>query len=173
MLTTTHKTFYYVFLPTKAEETIINTNQTPYIPTRYLVEIRDIYDPPIIDPNNPWVICKKITYYDIISGKITLTHEEVFDHIFRYWSMSFASLGVFGSHKIPMLIWDHTNTRPNHARRYVGENIYFERGPNDTYFLGWANLACDLRVNPGDVIGLYWGIEVAGFHLKVLSRRNY
>jgi len=173
MLTSTYKAYYYNFLPSKEEEVLINANPNPHQhqPARFLVEVRDFEAPPTINPNDPWKIKKKITWLDLRNGRLTLTHDEAFDHVFRYWSLSLTSLVVFSSHKIAMAIWDHSNWLSD-PKKYVSHNIYFERGPNDTYHLGWADVFHDLLIRPGDEIGLYWDFEQKVFHMKRLSSHS-
>ncbi|KAL6323456.1 hypothetical protein AAG906_039026 [Vitis piasezkii] len=162
------KTYYYKFLPTKAEEEAAKPNTTIFQVGRVLVEIRDLYPAPVTDPKNPWQIKKVATSTDILTGKLMLLHHDVFEYIFRHWSMEMCSHVVAGN-KLYAVIWDLTDeTSPV---RYHNENIYFEKGPQDTYLLGWMDLARKANMNPNDEIGLYWENRSGTFQFKVLHRR--
>ncbi|KAL9388971.1 hypothetical protein Peur_017576 [Populus x canadensis] len=78
------KTFYYNFLPTKAEEDAVAARNVPYQVARAVVEIRDWYPAPRIDPGNPWQIRKSITSNEVGTTKLTLPHDDMFEHVFRF-----------------------------------------------------------------------------------------
>ncbi|RVX02386.1 hypothetical protein CK203_028307 [Vitis vinifera] len=66
------------------------------------------------------------------------------------------------------VIWDLTDE--NSPVRYHNENIYFEKGPQDTCLLGWMDLARKANMNPNGEIGLYWENRSGTFQFKVLHR---
>lgn len=165
------KAYYYNFLPSKAEEDAAATskaNNSIFQVGRALVEIRDLYPVPVADPKNVWQIKKVATSTDILTGKLMLLHHDVFEYIFRHWSLEMCSQVVAGN-KVYAVIWDLTDE--NSPVRYHSENIYLERGPQDTYLLGWTDLARKAKMNPNDEIGLYWEIRSETFQFKVLHRR--
>ena len=52
----------------------------------------------------------------------------------------------------------------------IMRTFYFEKGPQDTYLLGWMDLARKANMNPNDEIGLYWENRSGTFQFKVLHR---
>ena len=162
------KTYYYTFIQTKAEEDAAKPNGAIFPEGRVLEEIRDLYPVPVKDPLNPWQIKKAATTADIITGKLLLLHNDVFEYIFRYWSLEMCSCVVAG-HKVYTVIWDLTDK--SGLIRYNNENIYLEKGPQDTFLLGWMDLVRKANINPGDEIGLYWDNRSGTFQFKVLHRR--
>ncbi|KAK9285210.1 hypothetical protein L1049_024398 [Liquidambar formosana] len=164
------KTFYYTFLPSKAEEVAAAAVETTGIPhqiNRVLVEIRDLHPPPPTDPNNPWHIRKMLTSSDIQTGKLLLSHNDTFDHIFRYWTLDMANYVVMGN-KLPVPVWDLTDDK--NPIKYCSDNIFFEKGPHESYVLGWKDLVRNRFVNSGDEIRLYWEIRSSTFQLKFLRQ---
>ncbi|WMV30940.1 hypothetical protein MTR67_024325 [Solanum verrucosum] len=73
------KTVFHSFFPSKVEEEACIVNNTPYVVTRELVEIRDLYPAPRIDMQNPWQIKKKITHDEIVVGMLMIPFFEVFE----------------------------------------------------------------------------------------------
>lgn len=161
------KTFYYKFLPSKAEEEEAKANNKPFQITRELVEIRDLFPAPVIDPFNPWQIKKVVTETDIVTGKLVLSHQEVFDYVFRYWSLEMCNY-LLGGNKFYAVIWDQTDEK--NPLRFHNEKIYLEQGPQDTYMLRWLDLVRKSMINPNDEIGLYWQTKSGTFQFKVLCR---
>ena len=78
-----------------------------------------------------------------------LLHHDVFEYIFRHWSLEMCSHVVAGK-KFYAVIWDLTDE--NSPVRYHSENIYFEKGPQDTCLLGWMDLARKANMNPNSGI---------------------
>lgn len=161
------KTYYYKFLPTKAEEEAAKASNTPFQITRELVEIRDLYPAPVLDPFNPWQIKKVVTDADILTGKLVLSHQEVFEYVFRYWTLEMCNYLLAGN-KFYAVIWDHTDDK--NPVRYHNEKIYLEQGPQDTYMLRWLDLVRNSSINPSDEIGFYWQSRSGTFQFKVLRR---
>lgn len=159
------KTFYYKFIPTKAEEEIAKSSNTPFQVTRELVEIRDLHAAPVIDPMNPWQIKRVVTNADIITGKIVLSHHEVFEYIFRYWTLEMCN-HVLSGNKFYAVIWDISDEKS--PVRYHNKNIYLEQGPQDTYALGWMDVARKASINPNDEVGIFWQSRTETFQFKVL-----
>ncbi|KAJ4833617.1 hypothetical protein Tsubulata_045207 [Turnera subulata] len=179
-MATIRKTFYYNFLHSKAEEEAASARNVPHQVTRTLVEIRDWYpqqqrridsnnpwhNRKRIDSNNPWHIRKRITTNEIVSGKLPLSHEETFEHIFRYWTLELANYVVSGN-KCFVLLMDYTDDPP---QKFQSENIYFKNGANDTYVLGMFAVIRGNPLNPGDEVGLFWDVRTGTFGFKVLRR---
>ncbi|RVX02240.1 hypothetical protein CK203_028296 [Vitis vinifera] len=159
------KTFYYKFIPTKAEEEIAKSSNTPFQVTRELVEIRDLHAAPVIDPMNPWQIKRVVTNADIITGKIVLSHHEVFEYIFRYWTLEMCN-HVLSGNKFYAVIWDISDEKS--PVRYHNKNIYLEQGPQDTYALGWMDVARKASINPNDEVGIFWQSRTETFQFKGL-----
>lgn len=168
-MATMRKIFYYNFLPTKAEEEAAAARNVPYHTYRTVVEIRDWYPPPRIDPNNPWQIRKSISSNEVVTGKLTLSHEEMFEHVFRYWSVDMANHVILGNKCFVILI-DYTDD--NMAKRVQGENVYVKSGPNETYILGVLDVVRGRPLNPGDEVGLFWDMRSGTFGFKLLRRGN-
>ncbi|KAG5607210.1 hypothetical protein H5410_028702 [Solanum commersonii] len=89
-LTSIKKTFFHEFISSKAEEEACQVNNTSWVVTRELVEIRDIYSAPIIDMEDPWQIKKKITHNEVILEKLVIPFLEMFEYILRYWKLDMA-----------------------------------------------------------------------------------
>ena len=160
------KTFYYKFIPSKAEEEEAKRNKKPFQVTRELVEIRDLYPPPIIDPMNPWQIKKVVTNADIITGKLVLSHHEVFEYIFRYWTLEMCNY-VLAGNRFYAVIWDVGGEEKPPVRHH-NENVYLEIGPRDTYMMGWMDVARNAAVKPNDEVGMFWQSRTGTFQFKVL-----
>ncbi|KAJ4715628.1 B3 domain-containing protein [Melia azedarach] len=164
------KTFYYNFLPSKAEEQAAIARGKPYEVTRTLIEIRDYGNPPPpqFDPKHPWHIRKSITANEVFNGKLLLSHNDVFDHIFRYWTMDLCNYVIRGN-QFCVAIADYTDEET--PKRFQSENI-FVQGNYDTYVLGWADVVRSRLLQPGDEIGLFWDVGSATFGFKLLNRGN-
>ncbi|XWS16663.1 hypothetical protein CRYUN_Cryun34aG0110400 [Craigia yunnanensis] len=162
-MATMKKTFYYNFLPTKAEE-----KEAAQQVIGSLVEIRESTHL-FIDPNNPWQIRKSVARNDVINGKLTLSQDEMLEYVFRYWTLDMANDVVKGNKSLVVLI-DYTDeTDP---KRYQTESFYVEKGPCHTYNLACMNLFRTRLLNPGDEIGLFWDLSSVSFSFKVLQRVN-
>ncbi|XP_075101632.1 B3 domain-containing protein At5g26805-like [Nicotiana tabacum] len=154
------KTFFYNFIPSKAEEEACKASNTPWVVTRQLIEIRDIYPPPVLDLKNPWQIKKTVTYDEAVVGKLVLPFIDVFEYIFRYWTLDMANLVVSG-HKVNVSLWDVTEE--NNPKKY---DNYFEMLPNDDYALVCLDLYKDRGLSVDDEIGLYWDPRSSTFVFK-------
>jgi hypothetical protein len=149
---TMKKTFFYNFFPTKEEELACLANNTPHKVTRVLVEIRDVYPPPVINCHDPWVIKKKLTMFEVASGQIVISFHDTFEYIFRYWSFNAANNVVLGN-KVPVFLGDLSNPM-NPEKFYKGTNVYFEMLRNDDYVLACKDMFQDLCLGIDDEIGL-------------------
>lgn len=167
-MATMRKTFYYNVLPTKAEEDAVAARNVPYQVARALVEIRDWYPAPRIDPSNPWQIRKSITSNEVVTTKLTLPHDDMFEHVFRYWTLDMANHAVLGNKCFVILI-DYTDEMP---KKIQSENAYLKTGPNDTYILGIGDMVRGRFMNTGDEVGLFWDMRSGTFGFKLLSRVN-
>ncbi|KAI8007611.1 hypothetical protein LOK49_LG07G02593 [Camellia lanceoleosa] len=155
------KTLFFNLIPSKAEEDAAKATNTQFQVSRVLVEIRDLYPPPLPDPNNPWQIRKRTTPNDVATGRLVLSYNDTFEHIFRHWTVDMANFVLYGN-KAPVVVWDVTeDTNP---LRYRSDSIYFEKASNadDFFVLGWLDLARTRLVNPGDEVGLYWDPRYVG-----------
>ncbi|KAI6695048.1 hypothetical protein NL676_022758 [Syzygium grande] len=162
------KTFYYNFMPTKAEEEAAKARNVPYQVTRTLFEINDISPPQLLaDPNYPWLIRKTIVNSEIMTGKLVLSHNDTFDHVFRYWMLETCNHVVMGG-RYPVALVDLTDEKS--PRRYQGKHTLLERGLNETYLLGWLDIVRNRLFNTGDVVGLFWDVRSGTFHFKMLRR---
>ncbi|KAJ6311990.1 hypothetical protein OIU76_012155 [Salix suchowensis] len=160
------KTFYYSFLLTKAEEDAVAARSEPRQVTRGLVEIRDWYPAPRIDPNNPWQIRKSITRNEVVTTELTLSHEEMFEHVFRYWTLDMADHVVRGN-KCFVILVDYTDDMP---RKIQSESVFLKTGPNDTCILGLGDVVRARYLNPGDEVGLFWDMRSGTFGFKLLRQ---
>ncbi|KAK3040454.1 hypothetical protein RJ639_028703 [Escallonia herrerae] len=165
------KILFYNFIPTKSEEEAAKASNTQFKASRALVEIRDLSPPPPPpDPNHPWQIRKRLTTSDVAHRRLALSHNDTFDHIFRYWTTDMVNYVLMGT-KAPVVLWDLTDE--NHPLRYRTENIYLERGSKDEFYvLGWMDLISNLLLNPGDEIGLYWDVRSGTLQFKLLHRET-
>ncbi|KAF3656920.1 putative ethylene-responsive transcription factor CRF4-like [Capsicum annuum] len=159
------KTFMYNFIPSKEEEEACKASGTPWVVTRELVEIRDIYPAPVINPNNPWKIKKVITDFEESGKMLVLSFIDIFEHVFRYWTLDTVKSATSG-HKMSVYLWDVTNENsPNKC-----EGSYIEMIDDENYALVSVELfsKCGLVVN--DVIGLYWDPKCLNFRFKLFKK---
>ncbi|KAK4716948.1 hypothetical protein R3W88_015286 [Solanum pinnatisectum] len=158
--------FFYNFIPSKAEEESCRESNTPWIVTRQLVEIRDIYPAPIIDLQNLWLIKKMITHYETVIGKHVLPFAEAFEHVFRYWTLDTVK-SITSGHRKNIDLWDVTEE--NNPKNYHNEGTFIEVLPNEDYALVCADLFrnCRLRVNE---VGLYWNPRFSFFKFKLIHK---
>ncbi|GAV89131.1 hypothetical protein CFOL_v3_32550 [Cephalotus follicularis] len=168
------KTFYYNFFPIKTEEEAVIACNIPQQVTRTLIEIRDMGpSSPYTnsDINDPWKIRKLITNNVLKTGKLRLSHEEMFDHVFRYWTLDMANKVVMGS-KYFVTLLDYSDDHDNTIipKRYQTENTFFEKAISDTYVLGFLDLVHSRLLNPGDEVGLLWDTRSTTFSFKLLRR---
>ncbi|KAM3281802.1 hypothetical protein P3S67_027449 [Capsicum chacoense] len=166
-LISTKKTFFYNFFPSKDEEEACNVNNTPWVPTRELVEIRDLYPAPIIYLDNPWQIKKKITGDEVVLGKVVIPFFETFEYILRYWEMDVTQSLVNGC-GVCVDVWDVTEE--NDPKKYEGEGVCLRKLYNDDYSLSIVGLFNDCRLDVGDEIGLYWDPRSSTLMFKLLSQ---
>ncbi|KAI6695047.1 hypothetical protein NL676_022757 [Syzygium grande] len=162
------KTFYYNFMPTKAEEEAAKARNVPYQVTRTLFEVNDISPPQLHpDPNYPWLIRKAVSNCEIVNGKLVLSHNDTFDHVFRYWTLETCNHVVMGG-RYPVALVDFTDEKS--PRRYQSDHTFLERGLNETYILGWFDIIRNRLFNAGDEVGLFWDVRSGAFHFKMLRR---
>ncbi|XWS20707.1 hypothetical protein CRYUN_Cryun31cG0125800 [Craigia yunnanensis] len=162
-MATMKKTFYYDFLPAKAEE------EEAHQVTGSLVEIRESGNGLRIDPYNPWQIRKSVARSDIINGMLTLSQDEMVEYVFRYWTLDMANYVVKGNKSSVVLIDNTDETVP---KIYQSESCYVEKGPHHTYTLACMDLFRTRLLNPGDEIGLFWDLGSVSFSFKLLQRVN-
>lgn len=139
------KTYYHDFFPSKAKEAGGPSDNTS--PT--VIEIRDMHPLQPLDVKNPWQIKKTVTISDIVEQKLELSHADVFDHIFRSWPLSKVNLFLRDNKKVHLAVFDYSDLY----------ELLLEKGPNDTYFLEWADMVRIRGINPGDEIGLLWNSQ--------------
>ncbi|KAL3508191.1 hypothetical protein ACH5RR_033573 [Cinchona calisaya] len=161
------KTFYHNFMPSKAEEEACKANNIQFQPTRVLVEIKDVYPPPVLDHHNPWKIKKTLIQYEVVTGKLVISFFNTFDHIFRYWTLAMANHVVLG-HKVGVVFWDVTDQ--NNPKRYCSDSIYFEMLPNDDFVLACMDVFKERSLSVDDEIGLYWDLRSSTFQFKLLRK---
>ncbi|OIT22493.1 hypothetical protein A4A49_55426 [Nicotiana attenuata] len=161
------KTLVYNFIPTKAEEEACRASNTPWIVTRQIKEIRDIYPPPIIDLKDPWQIKKIVTHYEAVVGKLVVPSAEAFEHIFRYWTVDMANV-VESGRKKNVGLWDETDQK--NPKKYHDELAYFEMLPNNDYALVCLDLFKDRGLSVDDEIGLYWDPRSSNFKFKLFCK---
>ncbi|PHT81828.1 hypothetical protein T459_14843 [Capsicum annuum] len=161
------KTFFYNFFPSKDEEEACKANNKPWVATRELVEIRDVYPAPIIDLKNPWQIKKKITRDEVVLGKVVVPFFETFEFILRYWKMGVTQSLVNG-YGVCVDVWDVTEE--NDPKKYEGGSVFFRKLYNDDYSLSCMGLFNDRRLDVGDEIGLYWDPRSSSLMFKLLSQ---
>ncbi|KAG5607129.1 hypothetical protein H5410_028621 [Solanum commersonii] len=82
--------FFRDFFPSEAEEEACKVNNTPWLATRELVDIRDLYPAPKIDSENTWQIKKKITHDEIFVGMMVIPFFKTIEYILRYWTLDMA-----------------------------------------------------------------------------------
>ncbi|KAF3641221.1 putative agglutinin-2-like [Capsicum annuum] len=162
------KTFFYNFFPSKVEEEACKVNNTPWIATQELVEIRDIYPAPTINLENPWQIKKIITRDEVILGNLVIPFFESFEYILRYWTLDVAKSLVINENGMRVNVWDIT--KENEPKKYDGGNVCFRKLYTDAYSLSCTGLFNDHILNVGDEIGLYWDPRSSSFMFKLFSQ---
>nr|GMD76530.1 hypothetical protein A4A49_59639 [Ipomoea batatas] len=160
------KTFFYNFIPSKAEEDACKATNSPWQVSRVLVEARDVVPPAAPDPANPWQIRKALSHYEVITGKLVAPFAEAFEHVFRYWTLCMANQTVLGQ-KTNVIVWDVTDQ--NNPKRY---GAAFEILPSDDYTLACMDLFKDRSMGIEDEIGLYWDYKGSTFQFKLLRKAN-
>ncbi|KAG8390055.1 hypothetical protein BUALT_Bualt01G0043600 [Buddleja alternifolia] len=128
-LTTHHtlkKTYFYNFFPTKAmeEASLANPNPAGVGHQRMLVEIRDVYPPPVLDSRHPWQIKKTLNAYEISSGKVLVSFQDTFEYILRYWTFCMANNIAMLGKKVLVVLWDLTDEK--NPKKYEGNEVYFQ-----------------------------------------------
>lgn len=176
----TKKSFFYNFFPTKEEEEVVRKRLGDREPSferpggygRMLVEIRDHYPCPVVDPNNPWVIKKTLNRNETDSGKLVLTWHDMFEHVFRYWSLSYANSAAMG-HRVGVAIWDVT--QEDHPRKFneMDHGVYVEMmNDRDDFYLMCKPLMEDRNWQAYDEIGLYWSCMKSCFMVRLFLDEN-
>ncbi|KAK4716754.1 hypothetical protein R3W88_015092 [Solanum pinnatisectum] len=161
------KTFFHNFFPSKAEEEACRVNNTPYVVTRELVEIRDLYPAPRIDLQNPWQIKKKITHDEIVVGMLMIPFFEMFEYILRYWTLDMAK-SLEDGFSVWVDMWDVTEG--NVPKKYEGGRVWIRKVYNDDFSIWCNELFNDHGLGDGDEIGLYWDPRSASLVFKLLSQ---
>ncbi|KAK4353792.1 hypothetical protein RND71_025986 [Anisodus tanguticus] len=150
-----------------SEEEACKISNTPWLVTRRLVEIRDIYPAPVIDLQNPWQIKKVVTHYEVAVGKLMLPFADIFEHVFRYWTLDTTKFVTLG-HRKHIDLWDVT--KENHPKNYHNEGTYIEMLPNQDYALVCVDLFKDRGLSIDDEIGLYWDPRSSNFKFKLIKK---
>ncbi|CAH9129544.1 unnamed protein product [Cuscuta epithymum] len=158
------KTFFYNFIPSKVEEEACMAGTGTWQVQRTLLELRDVFPPPMVDPANPWQIRKVLTHYEAIAGKLVVPFADAFDHVFRYWGLCMVNQVVMGQ-KSNVVLWDVTDQ--NSPKRYGG---WFEVLPGDDYILACMDLFKERGMAVEDEVGLYWDFKSSAFHFKLLHK---
>ena len=73
---------------------------------------------------------------------------------------------VESGNRVLVVIWDVGDEKS--PVRHHSENIYLELGAQDTYTLGWMDVARNSAVNPNDEVGMFWLRQTKSFQFKVL-----
>ncbi|KAL0432742.1 UNVERIFIED_CONTAM: hypothetical protein Slati_2608500 [Sesamum latifolium] len=168
-LHSTKKTFYYNFFPSKAEELdSLKARKGPVGSAsdvgRVLIEMRDIYPPPVLDPDNPWLLRKTLNHYEIAFGKLVLSSNDTFDHVIRYWGLGMANYVALGQ-KVGVALWDVTEEK--NPRKYWNNDIYLQMMANDDCVVSCMELMKDRKLKVDDEIGMYWDSKEADFKFKL------
>ncbi|XP_055808377.1 B3 domain-containing protein At5g26805-like [Solanum dulcamara] len=161
------KTFFYNFFPSKTEEEASKVNNTPWVATPELVEIRDLYPVPKIDLENPWQIKKKITLDEIVIRMLVIPFFEMFEYILRYWTLDMAKSLENGC-GVCVDAWDVTEE--NVPKKYVGGSVCLRKLCNSDYSLSCVELFNGRGLGVGDEIGLYWDPRSSNLMFKLLSQ---
>ncbi|KAL8493453.1 hypothetical protein ACS0TY_024604 [Phlomoides rotata] len=163
---TVRKSYCYNFYPSRVEEEggEPNTSITGSRYKRMLVEIRDVYPPPIPNPHSPWQIKKIINHYEIASGKIIVSFNDTFNYILRYWNPCMADYLAISGYRIGVTMWDVTNV--NNPRKYKGEDIYLQITTSENYILTCMRMMRERNLKAGDQICIYWNTKAFCFILK-------
>lgn len=164
-LYSTKKTFYYNFVPTKAEEEALKARKASggLVDGRVLTEIRDLYPQPTIDPSNPWIIKKTLNQYEVVQGKLALSCNDAFEHVIRYWTFGMSNYVTMG-YRIGVYLWDATDEE--NPRKYHGKDVYLQMMPNDDFVLSCLDLFKKLKVD--DQVLVYWDCKNSCFKFKAL-----
>ncbi|KAL8041080.1 hypothetical protein ABFS82_10G140400 [Erythranthe guttata] len=166
---TLKKTYYYNFFPTKGDEDSAAVAANPHPlgsrRNRMLVEMRDLYPPPVVDPNHPWQIKKTLNHYEISSGKIVISFNDTFEHILRYWNFCMANHIAILGHRVAVAVWDVTNEKK--PKKYDGNEVYFQITPSENCILTCVGVMRDRNFKIDDYIGLYWDPKESNFRIKL------
>ncbi|KAL3637014.1 hypothetical protein CASFOL_019313 [Castilleja foliolosa] len=167
---TTRKSYYYNFFPKKEDEEMPPAaNSTVLAPrlNRRLVEIRDVHPPPQLNPHDPWPIKKRLNHYEIATGKIILSFQDTFEHIFRYWHFPMCKYVTMLCRRIAVVVWDMTNEK--FPRKYGRDDVLFQMTPSEHSLLTCPEMMHDRKLKADDNIGLYWDPMEGVFRVKLLS----
>ncbi|KAL9228523.1 hypothetical protein vseg_004095 [Gypsophila vaccaria] len=161
------KTYYYNFFPTKQEELAALATNRPYQVTRTLIEIRDDAPPlNVFDPSNPWKIRKRLEAQEVTSGKIRLSHEDVFENIFRYASLESANDVVMGK-KVHVKVCDMTDDSGHVMYGPYDDQVFFEKALHDEYVLALhMAMVRNHGLKKGDEIGIFYDAKNEIFYFK-------
>jgi hypothetical protein len=80
---------------------------------------------PLMNPKNPWKIRKRIASNEIF----LISHEGMFERVFRYWTLGMAN----------QVIWGHAYVK--RGKGFKSEEAYVKNGPiKDTHVLGFMDV---------------------------------
>ncbi|KAI3465049.1 hypothetical protein Pfo_021712 [Paulownia fortunei] len=169
-LYSTKKTFFYKFFPTKEEEECLKARKFGG-GGRVMVEIRDVFPPPVVDPDNPWRINKTLNCYEIDSGKLVLSRNDTFEHVLRYWSIGLANNIALGL-RVNVAMWDVT--QENYPRKYESNDACLQMVGNDDFVLVCMALMKDRdmkdRYRPYSIP--YWNSRMGSSLMRLRSCRK-
>ncbi|KAL6573327.1 hypothetical protein OROHE_001786 [Orobanche hederae] len=168
ILHSTKKAFYYNFFPTKAEEDFLKSRRRDPVRIshdRILFEMRDIYPPRAVDPDDPWVIKKTLSRYESVFGKIIFTCSDTFEHVIRHWALGIANYIAHGQ-RVGVTLWDVTEEE--NPRKYQNYGFYLQMMVNGECVLSCMELMKDRELKVDDVVYLYRDIKTSSFKFKVV-----
>ncbi|GFQ02910.1 hypothetical protein PHJA_002434800 [Phtheirospermum japonicum] len=160
-------TFYYNFLPSKEFEDISIKSGRARV-GREMVEIRDIFPPPVVSDSNPWRINKTLNHYEIESGKLIIPCNDMFEHVLRYWSIDSANYIAKEGQRVHVAIFDCTQD-PKYPRKYKADEAYLLMVEKDDFVLACMALIKDRNLKVYDEISLYWDLQRSCFMFKLLK----
>ncbi|KAL3726271.1 hypothetical protein ACJRO7_031198 [Eucalyptus globulus] len=174
------KTLYHNFIPTKAEEEAAKARNVPHQVTRTVIETNNFGLPQLFpDPNYPWLIRKAVSDSEITTGKLVLSHDDTFGHVFPYWTGEMCNHVEKGGRYLVALV-DFTDEKS--PKRYQSEHTFLERGMMETYLLGWLDIVHNRRLIRDEIkteevrlfweVLLFWDVRSGSFYFKILRRHS-
>ncbi|KAI3423157.1 Hflx-type G domain-containing protein [Psidium guajava] len=67
-------------------------------------------------PQLPWLIRKAVESSEITTGKLVLSHDDMFDHVFRYWTLEMCNHVVEGGRYL-VTLFDFTDEKKPRGTR--------------------------------------------------------